>query len=66
MDTHLTFPEHLNQFINKPRAVEAQLAILTRMHGIVPERVRVDQIACVQAVELYGSEHWWDPKDTGR
>jgi hypothetical protein len=36
------------------------------MHGIVPERVRAVQIACVQVVALYGSELWWDPRETGR
>jgi hypothetical protein len=62
MDAHLMFNEHHNGCRKKARAAEARLRVLTRMHGIVPEQVRAVQIACVQAVELYGSELWWDPK----
>ena len=58
MDAHLTFKEHHNRFLKKARAAEARLCTLTRMHGIVPERVRAVQIACIQAVALYGSELW--------
>ena len=66
MDAHLTFKEHHNRCMEKPRAAEARLRTLTKMHGIVPERVRAVQIACVQAVALYGSELWWDPREIGR
>jgi hypothetical protein len=66
MDAHLTFKEHHNRCMKKARAAEARLRVLTRMHGIVPEPVRAVQIACVQAVTLYGSELWWDPKEIGR
>jgi len=63
MDGNLTFKEHHNRCMNKARAAEPRLRVLTRMHGIVPERVRAVQIGCVQAVALYGSELWWDPKE---
>ena len=48
------------------RAAEARLRTLTTTYGIVPESVRAVQVACVQAVTLYGSELWWDPKEAGR
>jgi hypothetical protein len=66
MDALLMFKEHHNRYLKKARAAEARLCVLIRMHGIVQERVRAVQIACVQAVALYGSELWWDPKETGR
>ena len=66
MDAHLTFKEHHNRCMKKARAAEARLRALTRMHGIIPERVRAIQFACIQAVALYGSELWWDQKETGR
>jgi len=52
--------------MKKARAAEARLRTLTRTHGIVLERVRAVQIACIQAVMLYGSELWWDPREIGR
>jgi len=52
--------------MKKARAAEAQLRVLTKMHRIIPERVRAVQIACVQAIALYGSELWWDPREIGR
>ena len=52
--------------MKKARAAEARLRILTKMHGIIPERVRAVQIACIPAVTLYGSELWWDPREIGR
>jgi len=36
------------------------------MYGVVPDSVAVVQAACVQAVALYGSELWWDPREAGR
>jgi len=36
------------------------------MHVIITARVRAIQIACVQAVALYGSELRWDPREIGR
>ena len=66
MYAHLTFKEHHNRCMRKARAAEARQGALTRMHGIIPEPVRAVQIACVQAVALYGSELWWDPREIGR
>ena len=66
MDAHLTLKEHHNCCMKKARAAEARLRTLTTTYGVVPESVRAVQIACVQAVALYGSELWWDPKEVGR
>jgi hypothetical protein len=66
MDAHLTFKEYYNRCMKKARVAEARLRPLTRMHGILPERVRAIHIAYVQAVELYGCELWWDSKEIGR
>ena len=66
MDTHLTLKEHHNRCMKNVRAAEARLRTLTKTYGVVPERVRAIQVACVQAVALYGSELWWDPNEPGR
>jgi len=66
MYAHLTFKEHHNWCMQKARAAEARLHVLTKMHGIIPEGARAVQIACGQAVALYGCELWWDPKEIGR
>jgi len=66
MDAHLTFKEHHNRCMKKARVVEARLRSLTKTYGDVPESVRAVQVACVQAVALYGSELWWDPREVGR
>jgi hypothetical protein len=66
MDAHLTFKEHHNRCMKKARAAEARLRTLTKTYGVVPESVRAVQVACIQAVALYGSELWWDPKEIGR
>jgi hypothetical protein len=66
MDANLTFKEHYNRCMKQARRAEGPLRVLTRMHGIVPERLRAIQIPCVQAVALYCSELWWDPKEIGR
>jgi hypothetical protein len=52
--------------MKKARAAEARLRTLTKTYRVVPESVRPVQIACVQAVALYGSELWWNPKEVGR
>jgi len=52
--------------MKKARAAEARLRTLTTTYGIVPGSARAVQVACVQAVALYGSELWWDPKEAGR
>jgi len=66
MVAHLMFKEHHNRCMKKARAAEARLCALTRMHGMVPERVRAVQITCVQAIALDGSALWWDPREIGR
>jgi len=66
LDTHLTFKEHHTRCMTKVRAAKARFHSLMRMHGIVPERVGAVQIACIQAIVLYGSDHWWDPREIGR
>jgi len=66
MDAHQTFKEHHIRCMNKARAADDRLRMLTRMHGIVPEKVSPVQIACVQGVALYGSKLWWDPNEIGR
>jgi hypothetical protein len=66
MVPHLMLKERQNQCMTKARAAEARRRTLTKTYGVVPERVRPIQVACVQAVALYGSELWWDPKEAGR
>jgi len=63
MDAHLTFKEHHNQWMKNARATEARLRSLTGMYRVIPACVRAVQIAFVLAVALYGSEHWWHPKE---
>jgi len=57
MDAHLTFKEHHNRCMKKARAAEARLHVLSKMHGIIPERVRAVQIACVHAIVLRSIEY---------
>jgi len=66
MDAHLTFKEHHNRSMKKARAGEARLRSLTKTYHVAAESVRAVQVACVQAVALYGSELWWDPREVGR
>jgi len=66
MDAHLKFKEQHNRFMKKARAAEASLRTLSKTYGVVPESVRAVQVACIQAVALYRSELWWDPRDVGR
>jgi len=66
MDAHLTFKEHHNRCMKKARAAEARLRTRTTTYDVVPESVRAVQLACVQAVALYGSELGWDPREVGR
>jgi len=66
IDAYLTFKEHHNRCMKKARAAEARLRMLTRTYCVVPESVRAVQVACVQAVTLYGSELWWEPRDVCR
>jgi hypothetical protein len=66
MDAHLTLKEHHNQGIIKARTAQASLRTLTEIYRIVSESVRADQVACFQAVTLYGSELVCDPKEAGK
>jgi hypothetical protein len=52
--------------MKKARGAVARLRTLTRTYRVVPESIRAVQVACVQAVPLYGSEIWWDPREVGR
>jgi hypothetical protein len=66
MDAHLTLKEHHNRCMKKARAAGARVQTLTKTYGVVPESVRAVQVACVQAVAMYGSTLWWDPNEGGR
>ena len=66
MDAHLTFNEHHNRCMKKSRAAETRLRSLTKTYGIVHESLRGVQMACFQAIALYGSTLWWDPTEVGR
>jgi hypothetical protein len=66
MEAHLTFKVHHNRCMKKTRAAEAQLCVLRKMHGIIPVRVRANQIASVEAIALCRSELRWDPKEIGQ
>jgi len=52
--------------MKKARAAEARLRSLTKTYPVVAESVRGVQVACVQAVALYGSVLWWVPREVGR
>jgi len=52
--------------MKKSTAVQARFQSLTKTYRVVPQSVRAVQEACIQAVALYGSELWWDPKEVGR
>ena len=58
MAAHLTWKEHHNRCRRKARAAEGRLRTLTKTYGVVPETVRAVQVACIQAVAVYGSELW--------
>jgi hypothetical protein len=66
MDSHLRFKEHHNRWRKKVRASEARLRMLAKRYADVPESMRAVQIACIQAVALYGRELWWYPKEVVR
>jgi hypothetical protein len=66
MDTHLTFKEHRYRSMKKAKTAEVRLRKLTKIYAVLPGSVRAVQIACVQAIAMYGSELWWDPKEVGR
>jgi hypothetical protein len=52
--------------MKKARAAEARLWSLIATHGVVAACVKDVQIACVQAIALYGCELWWHPQGGSR
>jgi hypothetical protein len=60
---HLMFQEHHNRCMKKARAAEARLRTHTKTYGVVLDRVRAVQLACIQAAAQYGSELWWGVKE---
>jgi len=48
--------------MKKARAAEVRLRSLTKTYGVVPVRVQAVDVACVNAVALYGSELWGNPR----
>jgi len=60
------FKEHHNRCMSKAREAEAKLRALMSMNGIVPERVRAVNMACVQGVGLDGRELSRDSKEIDR
>jgi hypothetical protein len=60
MGAHLTFKEHHNRCMKKVRAAEAQFQSLAGAPGVIPACLREVQVACAQAIVLYGSKLWWD------
>jgi hypothetical protein len=53
MEAHLMFKEHHKRGMKQARVTESRLGALTRMPGIVQERVQVVLTACVQAIVQY-------------
>jgi len=66
MDSPLTFNEHHNRCIKKAWAAAARLRTLTKTYKVQPGSVRAIQVACVQAVPLYGQKLAWDPNQAAR
>jgi hypothetical protein len=66
MNAQLTLKEHNTRCMERARAAEARLPTLRKMYRVVPESVRAVEVACFQAVALYGSELRWDPNETSR
>jgi len=52
--------------MKKARAAEPTLRTFTKTYSVVPQSIRAVQVACIQAVALYGSELWWAPSAAGR
>jgi ribonuclease HI len=59
IDSALTFRQHQHAMLKNARNAQARLRRLAGKMGLVPDSVRRTQVACVQAVALYGSELWW-------
>jgi len=45
--------------MKKARNAQQRIRRLTGCMGLVPENVRRTQVACVQAMAMYGPELWW-------
>jgi ribonuclease HI len=59
LDSQLTFAEHHNVMMRKARGAQRELRRLSTQRGLTAGNVRKVQVACIQAVALYGSEVWW-------
>jgi len=51
--------------MKKAKPAEARLGSLTKTYCVVPESARAVQVACIQAVALYVSVLWCNPRDVG-
>jgi len=52
--------------MNGASGAEARLQTLTKSYSVVLEVLRTVQVACIQAVTLYGSDLWWDFREEVR
>jgi len=59
IDSGLSFKDHHQTMVKKARNAQQRMRRLTGRMGLVPENVRRIQVACVQVVDMYGSELWW-------
>ena len=59
LDSQLSFAAHHNVMMRKARAAQRQLKGLSTQRGLTAGNVRKVQVACIQAIALYGSEVWW-------
>jgi len=59
IDCTMSFRQHHEAMMKGARNAQARLRRLAGRMGLVPDGVRRTQVACVQAVALYGSELWW-------
>jgi len=66
IDPHVTFKEHHNRCMKKAKVAEARFQTITETYRVVAGSVRAIHRACVQAVTLYESKLWWDPKEVCR
>ena len=58
IDSSLSLKDHHQAMMKKARNAQQRMRRLTGRMGLVPENVRRTQVACVQAVAMYGSELW--------
>jgi hypothetical protein len=52
--------------MKKARVAEARVLTITQAYWVFPDSVKAVQEAFVEAVALYGSKIWWDPKEVGK